>query len=159
MGFMESENSKSDESQATVTQPTRDNEDLSDQWISEKFEALIPKIQERWPDLAQQTLEATRGSLDEVIKVIAEHSGKTNNGVKEQLEELFNSASDRTRDIAESLQPLEKQLEELLDDLNETLRPRLETPIKEKPIMAVGIAAGIGLILGILLTSGRRGAE
>ncbi len=116
----------------------------------------MPKLQERWPDLAKQTLEATKGSLDDLINVISLHSGKNSFGVKEQLEELFHSASDTTRGLAQSLEPLEKQLEELLDDLNSTLRPRIEKPVRQRPLLAVGIAAGIGVIFGIILGGGRR---
>ena len=153
---MESMNSSSGEPQTTVEETTDQRGIVSDQWFSERFESLLPKIQQEWPDLAQQTLEATRGSLDEVIRVIAEHSGKTTYGVQEQLEDLFNTASDKTRDIAESLEPLEKQLENLLDELNTSLRPRIEKPVRNKPLLAIGIATGIGVILGVFLASNRR---
>ena len=153
---MESMNSASCQPQNEVESSPTVEEELSDQWFSERFESLLPRIQERWPDLAQQTLEATRGSLNEVIGVISQHSGKTTQGVREQLEDLFDSASDCTRDLADSLEPLEKQLEELLDELNSTLRPRIETPVKERPLLAIGIAAGIGVVLGVLLAGGRR---
>ncbi len=154
---MESTNSASSESQTTFANPSpSEGQTLADQWFNERFENLLPKIQERWPDLAQQTLEATRGSLDEVIRVIAQHSGKNSLGVQEQLEELLNNAGEKTKDIAESLEPLEKQLEELLDDLNNTLRPRLEKPIRERPLLAIGIAASLGLMLGMLLSGGKK---
>ena len=117
---------------------------------------MLPKIQERWPDLAEQTLEATRGSFDELVRVIAQHTGKTTYGVQEQLEELLNSAGETTKNFAESLEPLEKQLEELLDELNSTLRPRIEKPVRKRPLVALGMAAGIGLLLGILISGGRR---
>ena len=153
---MESTNSSSCEPQNVVQTAPDNDQDLSDQWFSERFDSLLPSIQERWPDLAQQTLEATRGSLDELIRIISEHSGKTTQGVQEQLEDLFNSAGNRTKTIAESLEPLEKQLEELLDELNSTLRPRIESPVRKRPLMAIGIAAGIGVVLGVLLAGGRR---
>ena len=50
----------------------------------------------------------------------------------------------------------EEQLEQLLDDLNANLRPKLEKPVRERPLLAVGIAAGIGLLAGLLLSGGRR---
>ena len=156
LDFMESTNSASGEQQATVETPKTKAEELSDHWFNEPFETLLPKIQERWPDLAKQTLEATRGSLDEVVRVISQHSGKTSYGVREQLEELFNSASDKTKDLAESLEPLEKQLEDLLDELNRTLRPKIEKPIRQRPLLAIGMAAGIGIVLGMLLSGGRK---
>ena len=153
---MESTNSSSCEPQNVVQTAPDNDQTLSDQWFSERFDSLLPSIQERWPDLAQQTLEATRGSLDELIRIISEHSGKTTQGVQEQLEDLFNSAGNRTKTLADSLEPLEKQLEELLDELNSTLRPRIETPVRKRPLMAIGIAAGIGVVLGVLLAGGRR---
>ena len=153
---MESVNSSSSQSSNSVETEEVIAEKSSEQWFAEQFDNLLPKIQERWPDLARQTLEATKGSLDELINVISIHSGKNSFGVKEQLEEIFHSATDKTRGLAESLEPLEKQLEDLLDELNSTLRPRIETPVRKRPLLAIGIAAGIGVLFGILLSGGRR---
>ena len=157
---MESMNSSSGEPQVDTASYLNEeqtlNEKQTNQSFIDRFDTLLPQIQERWPDMAKQTLEATRGSLDELVKVISLHSGKTTYGVKEQLEDLLDSASDKTKGIAESLEPLEKQLEDLLDELNTTLRPRIEKPIKQKPLLAIGMAAGLGLLIGILLSGGGR---
>ena len=153
---MESVNSSSNSSPNSVETEKPIAEKSPEQWFNEQFDSLLPKIQERWPDLAKQTLEATKGSLDDLINVISVHSGKNSFGVQEQLEEIFHSATDTTRGIAESLEPLEKQLEELLDELNNTLRPRIEKPVRKRPLLAISIAAGIGVLFGILLGGGRR---
>ena len=153
---MESVNSSSSTSSNSVEAEEAIAEQSPEQWFNEQFENLLPKIQERWPDLARQTLEATKGSLDDLINVISLHSGKNSFGVKEQLEEIFHSATDTTKGLAESLEPLEKQLEDLLDDLNSTLRPRIEKPVRKRPLLAIGIAAGIGVLFGILLGGGKR---
>ena len=153
---MESDNSAVKNEQGTVDTGPNGEESLSNQWFTEKFDDLIPKIQEEWPELAKQTIEATRGSLDELVRVISSHSGKTSYGVLEQLEDLINSASDRTKTLAESFEPLEKQLEDLLDELNSTLRPRIEKPIRKRPLVAIGIAASLGVLLGILMSGGRK---
>ncbi len=152
---MESASSASSDTQTQLEQEDTPSSGSEPRFI-ERFESLLPKIQEQWPDLAKQTLEATRGSVDEVVKVISEHSGRESYGVHEQLEELINAAGDRTRDFAENLEPLEKQLEELLDDLNKTLRPRIEQPVRKRPLLSIGMAAGIGLLLGLILAGGRR---
>ena len=153
---MESVNSSPTSSSKSVEAEKLIAEKSPEQWFNEQFDSLLPKIQERWPDLAKQTLEATKGSLDDLINVISVHSGKNSFGVQEQLEEIFHSATDTTRGIAESLEPLEKQLEELLDELNSTLRPRIEKPVRKRPLLAISIAAGIGILFGILLGGGRR---
>ena len=126
------------------------------QLFRERFEALLPAIQRQWPDVARQTLEATRGSLDEVAEVIAQHTGKTAGVVQDQLQELLQLAGEQTSRLARSLEPLEHQLEALLDDLNASLRPRIEKPVRERPLLALGLAGGVGLLLGLLLASGRR---
>ena len=153
---MESVNSSSSQASNSVTTEEAIAEKSSEQWFTEQFDNLLPKIQERWPDLARQTLEATKGSLDDLINVISSHSGKSSFGVKEQLEEIFHSATDTTKGLAESLEPLEKQLEDLLDELNSTLRPRIERPVRKRPLLAIGIAAGIGVLFGILLGGSRK---
>ena len=153
---MESENSASWEAQTQVETPSHEKNSLSNQWFNQQFDELLPKIQEQWPDLAKQTIEATRGSIDDLVQIISLHSGKTSDGVIDQLEEIFNAASDRTKEIAESLEPLEKQLEDLLDELNKTLRPRIEKPIRQRPLVAIGIATGIGVLLGMLMVGGKR---
>tara|TARA_Y100001968_G_scaffold91219_1_gene82058 strand:+ start:175 stop:639 length:465 start_codon:yes stop_codon:yes gene_type:complete len=153
---MESVNSSSSPASNSVETEESIAEKSSEQWFTEQFDNLLPKIQERWPGLAKQTLEATKGSLEDLINVISLHSGKNNFGVREQLEEIFNSATETTKGLAESLEPLEKQLEDLLDELNSTLRPRIEKPVRKRPLLAIGIAAGIGVLFGILLGGGKR---
>ena len=122
----------------------------------ERFDTLIPTIQREWPQVALQTLEATRGSLDDVAEVIAAHTGKTASVVRDQLQELLQVAGEQTSRLASSFEPLERQLEDLLDDLNATLRPRIEKPVRERPLLALGVAGGVGLLLGLMLASGRR---
>ncbi|MAR06292.1 MAG: hypothetical protein CL862_04225 [Cyanobium sp. NAT70] len=122
----------------------------------ERFEQLLPTIQKRWPDLARHTLEATRGSMDEVIRLIEQNTGLTAQGVREQLDELMQTAGDQGRHLADSLEPLEEQLEQLLDELNSTLRPRIEKPVRQRPLLSVGIALGVGVLFGLMLSGGRR---
>ena len=124
----------------------------------ERFEQLLPTIQKEWPDVARHTLEATRGSFDHVVEVIARQSGSTGEGVKAQLLELLHNPGAQAHHLADSLKPLEDQLEHLLDELNTSLRPRLEKPVRERPLLALGVAAGVGLLTGLLLASGRRSA-
>ena len=58
--------------------------------------------------------------------------------------------------LLEKIEPIESQLEELLEELNNTLRPKIESPIRKKPLLSIAIAASIGLLIGTLLNSGRK---
>ena len=133
-----------------------EKEGLSEKWLREKIDSLIPLIQEKWPTIAQQTLEATKGGIDDLVGVIANHTGSSANGIKNQLFEIIDSIQDNKWEIADKIEPIESQLEELLDELNKTLRPKIESPIRKKPILSIAIAAGIGLLIGTLINSGRK---
>ena len=136
--------------------PSNQSNGSSDHDFRERFDALLPTIQRRWPELARHTLEATRGSMDEVVRLIEQNTGLTPQGIREQLEELMHGAGDRGKHLADSLEPLEQQLEDLLDELNSSLRPRIERPVRQRPLLSVGVALGVGVLLGMMLGGGRR---
>ena len=133
-----------------------EQEIISEKWLLEKIDSLIPLIKEKWPDIAQQTLEATKGSIDDLVEVIASHTGISANRIKRQLLEIIDSIRENNWELSEKIEPIESQLEELLEELNNTLRPKIEIPIRKKPILSIAIAAGIGLLIGTLLNSGRK---
>ena len=129
---------------------------ISEKWLLEKIDSLIPLIKEKWPTIAQQTLEATKGSIDDLIEVIASHTGTSVIGIKRQLFEIIDSIRENNWEITEKIEPIESQLEDLLEQLNNTLRPKIEGPIRQKPILSVAIAAGIGVLIGTLLNSSKK---
>ena len=133
-----------------------DQEVISEKWLLEKIDSLIPLIKEKWPTIAQQTLEATKGSIDDLVAVISSHSGTSAVGIKRQLFEIIDSIRENKWEISEQIEPIESQLEDLLEELNNTLRPKIESPIRKKPILSIAIAAGIGLLIGTLINSGRK---
>ena len=133
-----------------------EREVLSEKWLLEKIDSLIPLVKEKWPNIAQQTLEATKGSIDDLVEVIASHSGTSAIRIKSQLFEIIDSIIENNWEISEKIEPIESQLEELLEELNDTLRPKIESPIRKKPLLSIAIAAGIGLLIGTLLNSGRK---
>ena len=133
-----------------------EKEGISEKWLREKIDSLIPLIQNKWPSIAKQTLETAKGSIDDLVGVIANHTGTSSNGIKNQLFEIIDSIQENNWEISEKIEPIESQLEELLDELNNTLRPKIESPIRKKPILSIAIAAGIGLLIGSLINSGRK---
>ena len=68
-----------------------DQEVISEKWLLEKIDSLIPLIKEKWPNITQQTLEATKGSIDDLIEVIASHTGTYVIGIKGQIFEIIDS--------------------------------------------------------------------
>ena len=133
----------------------KEKEGISEKWLREKLDKLIPLIQEKWPNVATHTLETAIGSIDELVKIISDNTGKSNKGIKNQLLEIIESIKTNNWELGSNIEPIESQLEELLDELNKTLRPKIENPIRQKPILSIAIAAGIGLLIGSLLTNSK----
>jgi len=153
---METYQPPKDEEEKEVNSELPDQDVISEKWLLEKIDSLIPLIKEKWPTIAHKTLEATKGSIDDLVEVIASHSGTSAIGIKRQLFEIIDSIRENNWEISEKIEPIESQLEELLEELNNTLRPKIESPIRKKPILSIAIAAGIGLLIGTLLKSGRK---
>ena len=133
-----------------------EQEVILEKWLNEKIDSLIPLIKEKWPTIAQQTLVATKGSIDDLVEVIASNTGTSAKNIKRQLFEIINSIRENKWEISEKIEPIESQLEELLEELNNTLRPKIESPIRKKPLLSIAIAASIGLLIGTLLNSGKK---
>ena len=153
---METFHPPKDFEEAVDNSANHDSESISEKWLRLKIDNLIPLIQEKWPTIAQKTLEATKGSIDDLVGVIANHTGTSANGIKNQLFEIIDSIQENKWELSEKIEPIESQLEELLDELNSTLRPKIESPIRKKPILSIAIAAGIGLLIGSLISSGKK---
>ena len=94
--------------------------------------------------------------LGDVYKRQEENTGNSSLGIKKQLFDIIDNIQSNNWEITEHIQPIESQLEELLEELNQTLRPKIENPIRRKPILSIAIAAGIGLIIGSLINTGRK---
>ena len=78
-----------------------EKEVISEKWLLEKIDSLIPLIKEKWPNIAQQTLEATKGSIDDLVEVIASHSGTSVIKIKSQLFEIIDSIRENNWEISE----------------------------------------------------------
>ena len=78
-------------------------EGISEKWLREKIDSLIPVIQEKWPTIAQQTLETAKGSIDDLVGVIANHTGSSASGIKNQLFEIIDSIQENNWEFAEKI--------------------------------------------------------
>ena len=124
--------------------PSQEEDKAFAQRFRDHFETLVPEIQRRWPEVTHQALEATRGSFDEVVHLIASQGDRAVQTVQQQLEDLMHQPGESVRSFADTLEPLEEQLEQLLDELNPPLRPTMERPLLQRLLLPSAIAAGVG---------------
>lgn len=143
---------KAQEDHAATDGATRDP-------LREHFQTLLPLLQQEWPEIAREHWEATRGSLEELVQLIAGRTSHTRTIVRAQLLELVNHMGrlrETPRDWDEVLHPLEERLDTLLDDLRRDLAPRLKNGIRQQPLLSLSVAVLAGLVAGLLLGSSRR---
>lgn len=68
---------------------------------------------------------------------------------EQQQQPSLETRSVRTQ-VIEAIDPLQKQLDAKLHELDENLRPRITQPVKEKPLLSLAISAGVGVLVGAL---------
>ena len=127
--------------------------------LREHFQALLPLLQQEWPQIARERWEATRGSLEELVQLVASQTSHTRTVIRAQLLELANHVGRLREDPAawgEALHPLEAQLETLVDELRHDLAPRLKRGIRQRPLLTLSMAVLAGFVTGLLLGGNRR---
>ena len=127
--------------------------------LREHFPALLPLLQEEWPEIARERWEATRGSLEELVQLIAGQTSHTRTIIRAQLLELVNHVGrlrETPREWDQVLHPLEEQLDTLINELRQDLVPRLRRGVQQQPLLGLAVAVLAGLVTGLLLGGSRR---
>lgn len=127
--------------------------------LREHFQALLPLLQQEWPEIAREHWEATRGSLAELVQLITSQTSQTRTVIRAQLLELVNHMErmrETPKEWDEVLRPLEERLDTLLNELRRDLRPRLKRSIQQQPLLSLSVAVLAGLVAGLLLGGSRR---
>ncbi|MXW40680.1 MAG: hypothetical protein F4Z75_05995 [Synechococcus sp. SB0668_bin_15] len=143
---------KAQEGHAATDGATRDP-------LREHFQTLLPLLQQEWPEIAREHWEATRGSLEELVQLVASRTSHTRTIVRAQLLELVNHVGrlrEAPREWDEMLHPLEERLDTLVDELRRDLAPRLKRGIRQQPLLSLSVAVLAGLVTGLLLGGSRR---
>ena len=133
--------------------------DVKAEPLREHFQALLPLLQQEWPQIAREHLEATQGRLEELVHLIASRTSGTRTVVRAQLGELIDHMGRikaRPKPWDEVLHPIEEQLNTLIEELRHDLGPRLKSGVQQQPLLSLAVALLAGLVTGLLLGSSRR---
>ena len=98
-------------------------------------------------DALQQDLHALIGDAEKLLQHAANLAG-------DQAEELRKSIQSNLQRARETLGSSEAVVWEQVEDLQRAS----ESYVQKNPLQAIGIAVGIGLLIGLLLRSGKAGA-
>ncbi|MEQ1814078.1 MAG: DUF883 family protein [Candidatus Nitrotoga sp.] len=91
-----------------------------------------------------QDLRVVVADAEELLRVTAGHAGEKASAVRERIQENLTAAKDRLAAAQESLVKQTKQAAKVTDEY-----------VHENPWKAVGVAAGVGLVVGMLISRSR----
>ena len=97
----------------------------------------------------------THTNSDYIVVNLPEGTNLTHS-IKEDSKWNLQNRSQLVEDLYYACRQNGNLLEELLDELNNILRPKIESPIRKKQILSVAIAAAIGLFIGTLINNSKK---
>jgi ElaB/YqjD/DUF883 family membrane-anchored ribosome-binding protein len=126
----------------------------------EQFDKLVPLIRDEWPAVDGDALRQTKGDYDLVVTLIAEQTEHTKALVKKQLDELRtmiqgNQASEVQR-LRQMVERLQAKSQEIAGYVKSQMLKDAKQKVSDNPIVALLVALGFGLVLGLLLRGGSR---
>lgn len=144
---------------------------LNPELLRARFVQLLPLLAEEWPDLNPVEVEATDGDAQALVELIASRTDQTRALTRRKVAELLSllnpppkraRATPGTRPppspstpVSEPLDRLVISLEEYLDDLTRQVKrdvaPLALSSAREHMGLALLLAAGLGLTVGLFL--------
>jgi ElaB/YqjD/DUF883 family membrane-anchored ribosome-binding protein len=127
---------------------------LSADEFRQGFEATQVLIREEWPALGTDALAATGGELDKVVELVAAQTEHTKAVIRRQLAELHQLGREgaaKKSQVDELLGALEGRADRVVSYLKGEALPKAESTIRNNLLASLLVAAGVGLLVGLLL--------
>ena len=138
--------------------------------------AVLALVREEWPDLDAERVSRTRGEIGELVALVVEHTGQTRVATRRQVAELValsharpahgeRGAGSRPHKGAEAGGPgaqfddllaAIKRIEGFAADEARKMLPVAETRVRQNLWVSLLLTLGLGFILGLWLSGGRR---
>ena len=140
---------------------------MSAEEFAKDFAAVKPLITAEWPEVEEEALDATDGSYDSVVDLVAEKTEHSTALVKKQLGELHQLAADdgvgkmarlkaKIKDN-EKLQAMQTKITELTKYARSQMASDVKSKATEHPLVVLLVAIGLGFIVGFLARGIARG--
>jgi ElaB/YqjD/DUF883 family membrane-anchored ribosome-binding protein len=106
--------------------------------LKDVWQQLRSKIQEQWSDLTEEDLDTIAGDKDKLLDKIQELYSLTKKEVQADWNKFYKESSKALNEIQEETSTAFENIEETLTGF-----------VKKSPYKAVGIAAVVGLLVGL----------
>ncbi len=122
------------------------------------WKKISGQLKNQWGKITDDELKEAEGSRSKIIGILQEKYGYAKRKAEEELESFLDNTAENVDSIKEkvsqSLNNFSEGMTENFDQMKEQVKEYsgvAKEYIEERPLKAVLVAAGIGLVLGALL--------
>jgi uncharacterized protein YjbJ (UPF0337 family) len=131
---------------------TKDKKMVTKQELSGKWDSIVGSVKKKYGQITDDELSQAEGDLNQLSGLIQRKTGQSREQVEAFLDECCGgSLMDQVNSMAESAS---ETLREGYEHVSETARQGYDYSVKtlsQRPLGSVATAAGVGLLLGVML--------
>lgn len=114
------------------------------------------KLKERWGQITDSEWREASGNVDQLVGLIQRKTGEARSQIESFIDRLVSRANsgDLTDQAAEYATQATAALQDFKDRLNQSMREQLsqaEDMVRRRPTESLLVAAGTGLVVGMIL--------
>jgi len=138
---------------------------MNDDIFKGYFHELKGKLKHQWAELTDDELQAIEADHEAIFGILQKHYGYTKEQIKSSLTSLVAGIADKAHNAKNEISDLKQEFSRLGDQFQSGLKALSEkikqgtatsqeatrTAVQNHPLTALGVAAGLGLLLGYVL--------
>ena len=133
---------------------------MNQQQLAGDWNQLKGAIKQRWAQLTDQDFMGFEGDTDQLVGLIQRKTGEAREKIEEFLKESSSEASSVTQQVADKAKEMGAAVQERAGEAYDEVAERaqqgyeaVEEYVQEKPLSALGLAFGIGVLTGLYAAS------
>ncbi|MEO8271358.1 MAG: hypothetical protein ABI557_16670 [Aureliella sp.] len=121
--------------------------------IEDRWEELRSNIRKMWPDLSKDDLKAIGGDSRKLIALVHQKTGADVHEIEERIDELAASSEGLLNRVVRSTQQAFSTASEKVSEPLTQAYYSTRQQVMHSPVRSVGIAFGVGILIGLCSAS------